>query len=941
MAYFPHVRLHVRRFFSSNLSSAIVHRMLAFSLCCLFVFSSMVPTVSAATEMLASDSTGKLPGALATVDPAYAGARDASSSPSAASLQTTAPVAAPKSYKKEELTNKRTAFSDVTRNTDGTLTTRQYAAPKYFKQDGSWKTIDTTLVEDKNATDATNPVTKGFSALSTAFTDEKTFTVKQNGWQARFAPSDAAQGMLRVKKDGQQVGFKPVGAKAVTPVITTSKQDGKQLVNYYDLWPGVNVQYVVDGGSVKENIILKNEAATTSVAYAITGASLEAGKDPKGPAYVIKGALNNDFAITKLNLMLNNFGMETASAANLKQDYKDGKLTISVSKAYVQSLPDKAFPAVIDPGVYDSSASIFGNRQGGNYISFKSDGYVCYSNECNAYTGTLLDKNYDWRSWRSVIHSPYQDYVRGRQLDNARLHLKMRTNESFWTGTWDTKWIGASYSDCLGYDCFDGNLTRSAGIGGEGDIDVTDIYRTAQSRNKWDMWLHLRGEEWPGTTFKNFDPEGSYVQFTTREILPAPSVTSPVADQVYIDPQVSFSANPVTNPLGGAALQYQFCVSTGGGCNGAVMISNNETSPQWTIPDNLLEDGNSYFIQVRSYNPDSQGYSGYGPAVGFKIDARTGKDKTQTFDSLGPVDVDLATGNVATSNSSHTTSALGGSLGVSLDYNTPAKSRNGLVGEYYNTLDQSGAPALTRIDQQVNFAWRDGSPANGVVNQDNFSAKWSGYVTAPVTGDYNFGAIHDDDFSLTVNGQTVYNGVTCFNAPCYGSTIRLNAGQVVPILMTVRDIGGWASAKLFVKGPVTEQLIPTSWLQTGVRPTTQANGLTGRYYKDNGTHDFTNGENTLFMQRTDPLLSFSWGDGAAVPGGPADNFMTRWTGYLTVPTTGTYQLGSVSDDGTRITVGNANTLAYDKWRVDGNTELYGSDVFLTAGQSVPITVDYF
>ncbi len=279
-------RLHIRGLPARRVSMrGWEYRLIALTLCFVFVFSIVLPPVTALAADVQAAGSGKLAGGLDTVTPAYAPAKNAATSPTGGLDDNTAAQA--KTFKQEELPAKRTATSDVTRQTDGSLTTRQYATPKYFKQGNSWEKIDTTLVEDKNPADATNPVAKGFSALSTVFTSEKTFTVKQNGWQARFAPSNADKGMVRIKRGQQQMGFKPVGAKTVAPVITTSKQDGKQIVHYYDLWPGVNVDYVIYGDSVKENISIKNKAAATSFGFALVGATLEAGTDPAGPAYRI------------------------------------------------------------------------------------------------------------------------------------------------------------------------------------------------------------------------------------------------------------------------------------------------------------------------------------------------------------------------------------------------------------------------------------------------------------------------------------------------------------------------------------------------------------------------------------------------------------------------------------------------------------------------------
>jgi RHS repeat-associated protein len=152
---------------------------------------------------------------------------------------------------------------------------------------------------------------------------------------------------------------------------------------------------------------------------------------------------------------------------------------------------------------------------------------------------------------------------------------------------------------------------------------------------------------------------------------------------------------------------------------------------------------------------------------------------------------------------------------------------------------------------------------------------------------------------------------------------------------------GSAHARVAVKGPVAEQLLPSEWLHTDVRAVKQENGLTGRYYKDPDlTKDFNGANVSLMMQRVDPQVSFNWAEKPAVPGGPADRFMVRWTGYVTVPATGTYEFGSDSDDGSRITIGSTQVL--NKWTDDGigSTE-WGTGYTLNANQPVFITVDYY
>jgi RHS repeat-associated protein len=848
-----------------------------------------------------------------------------------------------------ELAEMRTAVSSTTVNADGSLTQKQYFTPKYFQKDGKWADIDTSLIEDKNAGDSGNIFGQTLGQIESWFSSPSSFVVKDNDWQARFAPSDFEAGMVRIKRGSSQIGYVPVNAKKVAPVVTTDKQ-GSQTVHYYDLWPGVNVEYTVESDAVKENIVLKDKNATSSLSFKVIGATLEQGSsDPSAPAYTIKGALNNEFAIAPPNLILNNFGFVSDQTV-FDQTYKDDKLTISVDSEYLQGLPDKAFPAVIDPTTVYSN---FGTRAGGNYISFKSDGYVCYSNVCNLYAGSLYDTNNILRYWRGAFFAPY-DQLRNSSnvLTNATLHLLQRSNESFWTGDWGTHNFQVGHATCLNsINCVDG-IWHSGNVTGSGDINVTGLYQYLVSVGDFGGWLMVIGEDGTTHSFKNLDPgnggtSGSYVAFTYGGPPSAPVIASPSSGQVYVDPQPSFAVNSMANPNGSTPLKYEILVSTGSGATGGLIASGLMDTTQWTIPDGILQDGSTYYVQARSYDPITGTYSGWGASVPFRIDMRTGKDNTQTYDTLGPVDVDLATGNVATGATSHTSAALGGSLGVSLDYNTPLKSRNGLVGEYFTNTSQSGSPAITRVDQTVDFNWSLGSPSSGVISNDNYSVRWTGYFVAPATGDYYFGGNNDDSLYVELNGQQAYYNTGVCNGGCYGTQVfHFTAGQVVPIKVIYAEYTGYAYASLRVKyyqngNLIDERWMPSSWLQTGVRPVAQDRGLIGRYYLDNdGTHTFST-NNPLFMQRTDTLVNFDWGGGSPVANGPTDNFLVRWKGYLTVPTSGNYQVWGTSDDGVRIKLGTADTVVCENWGDHPAADCAASAYSLSANQPVPITVEYY
>jgi len=840
-----------------------------------------------------------------------------------------------------EITDKRTANTSQFRNADGTVTEKLYTQPIHYKQNGVWQDIDTTLVEDKNAGDAGTIFGKTFGQIESWASSTNNYQVKANDWTARFSPSDSDQGMVRIKKDDSQIGFVPLNAKSVAPVITTD--DGHQTVHYYDLWPGVNVSYVVTGGTLKESIELKNKDAADQMQFKLIGADLA----QNGGGFTIKGAFGDKFVVTPINLMLTGSGPVTDTSV-FNQSFANGVLTVGVDKNYLQNLPASAFPAVIDPGI-DTTTGMPGS---GDYKAIKSDGTVCTytsSPQCKPYVGGLDSGGGVYKYWRTAYYAPYSSFSNpNKRLVVAKLYFNMQGGAGY-HGTTSNKYIDAWRSTCNNaFGCVDtGNWGGESLIGSSGEINLTALYQSRIAASDYGMWLMLTGEESSGnTSFKEFDPAYTYMSFTWGDAPPAPTILSPAANgQVFTDPQVSFRLNTTANPNNSTPLLYETRVSSSPNGAGTLIDSGQVNATQWTIPDGMLQDGSTYYAQARTCDPTGAGCGDWSSNVSFKIDMRAGKDATQTYDTVGPLGINLATGDVSTSASSHTSAALGGSLGVGLDYNSPLRSRPGLRGQYWSNTTMTGQPAVDRVDQNIDFDWGTGSPSGSLPSADNFSAKWTGYFVAPTTGAYYFGGNNDDSFSVTVNGVSVYSSTGCGGSSvCYGaSTVSLTAGQTVPIVVTYVEQAGLAVAKLWAKGAVSEGAVPSTWLRTDPRPTAQTQGLIGRYYFDDGSHDFSSSNNTLFMQRNDTWVGFNWGSGGPVSGGPTDNFLVRWTGYVTVPVGGTYEFGANSDDGVRIKLGAAGseTTVLNAWADQGMADRYDASYSLAANVPVPITVEYY
>jgi beta-glucosidase len=113
----------------------------------------------------------------------------------------------------------------------------------------------------------------------------------------------------------------------------------------------------------------------------------------------------------------------------------------------------------------------------------------------------------------------------------------------------------------------------------------------------------------------------------------------------------------------------------------------------------------------------------------------------------------------------------------------------GLTVQFYNNMTLSGAPVLTRVDSAVGANWRDQPPAPGV-NANQWSAKWTGSITAPATGEYTFSLTSDDGSRLFVGGTQVIDNWREQGATTETAKVTLTAGPAVAFEVDYYQNGG-------------------------------------------------------------------------------------------------------------------------------------------------------
>ena len=812
-----------------------------------------------------------------------------------------------KSY---EDTDKRTANSATFVNTDGSRTVEYSTGQLNYKSGDSWKKIDNKVTGVIPTPDQAPraPYFKGMAG----------------GNPVEFNPLNRG---ITATFEGKTFTMKPVGANNVS-----AQYYNETTVIYRDAWDGVDLLYELKGEMVKETIVIKKPGTQSSFDFVFSGAKVKAHASKKNE-FSIDG-LSSQFEITSLTVSAN--GKDVTEQDKATQTVTDMGIRTVVDSGWLSGLGSADFPVQIDPS--------FG-RVDSNSWMYKSDGYYCPRSSCYMNTGTVYSGG--WKSWRSYVQFPYPELA-GKTIINANMHGYFKAGIG---GDTNNRWINFGHANCIAYNCT-GALIGNGVFSTDFDINfTTELQRSVNAGDMGAVWS-LWGEEGAYTSYKPYADLVASVTYDT----PTPIATTvlPADKQVVVDTQPILQVNPVTD-ADGDKVQYRFRVSTNADAEtGAVIDSGWVDYSSWTIPEGILQDGTTYYWHVYT-----GGMTATSPnwTRSFKVDLRTGKDSTQTYETVGPVGVDLATGNATLTSSTHSISSLGGSIGLSMTYNTPNMARKGLKAEYWNVATNYGGgvpkdgngneltPNVSTRSQNIDYDWSTGSPVGGI-QSDWFFTQWTGQFKAPVSGVYYFGASNDDGMSINVNNAAVYNQA-CYAGICYGSSVALSAGQVVPLNIQYLEATGAAYARVYVKGPVVEQVLPKDWLFTNVANNDQQYGLMGRYFTDNaGAHDIEVAASDTFrlmMARQDTSMNLNFGNSGPAQGLQSDSFMARWTGYVTVPSNSSYTFGMVGDDGARVrlNIAGSTTTVLDSWAYTGTANRWGNTVSLPANTPIPITIDYY
>lgn len=682
----------------------------------------------------------------------------------------------------------RSMFATEFENPDGTRTVRQSSEPLNVKDSaGAWHPVDTGLTRKNGRLEVKrHPLN---ASLGGRADDAKLLSVDVGGKRAWLGLEHAASSAARAS--GSKVG-------------------------YTGVFPNTDLGYEVTAGAVKETIVLRKAPEKGRSSW-----RFELGTDGLTPRVAGDGSVAfTDAAGKTVVVMPPIVTWDSSGSAERPPAMTDGRyelepvgdgwvLTVSVDEAWLRD-PARVYPVSVDPTFATGDD---------HSISYKSDGGTCTN--CGLKIGNPLDGG---AVWRSVFHFDYSSMF-GQTVVGARMDVSNTRTPVGVDKTYNADLYHATALDFNGV----GAPLASAFVGQVGsfsDARLTQDIATAVANRDNRPYFMLVGAEIANVwTYKNL---AVTLTVDLGHAPPAPVQIAPPDNSVQTTLTPTLAVNPVADDDLRDVVRYCFRVATGNdGKSGVVVESGCQSSPRWTIPSGVLQDGVAYTWQASTYSGITmvtQPYVGH-----FRVDQRVGAKGPAPSDGLGPVTVNLANGNVMTSQASPTFTTVGGTAGLTFSYNSQQQDAKGLRTSYFTDLSHNGniadgqQPALVRTEPQVNVDFGTGSPYAPVLEPDWFVVRWEGYFDPSVTGTYQFAGVHDDSLKVWVDNQLVYNTGCCSDVNWTQATGKaLTAHQRVPIKVELAEATGPSYLRLFVQttdGAVPSQIVPADWLRTTDSPT--------------------------------------------------------------------------------------------------------------------------
>ena len=130
-------------------------------------------------------------------------------------------------------------------------------------------------------------------------------------------------------------------------------------VIYRDILPGVDLEYVVTGLNIKENIIVKEKSSNYSYSFTMQLNNLTAALNEKGEIIISEPSSDEAVYIIPAPVMWDANNVTSDKATMSLTDHGNGKYTLVVTadSAWMNA-EDRVFPVTIDPAVVTDNTQV-------------------------------------------------------------------------------------------------------------------------------------------------------------------------------------------------------------------------------------------------------------------------------------------------------------------------------------------------------------------------------------------------------------------------------------------------------------------------------------------------------------------------------------------------------------------------------------------------------
>lgn len=769
----------------------------------------------------------------------------------------------------------RDEFSTTYQRDDGATVMRLSQDPVNVRSDvGEWEEIDTAV---HGAGDG--------------------WAVSAHPLAPKFAQSASDVDAVTVTRGGHEVSFSLLGAAEGAVEAPFWWWDDWDTLTYRNVIDHADLVYDVEPGAIKETLVLKQKPVRSTWSWRLDPGELE----PRQTEYDSVELVDESGEVVLViptPVAWDSSGIEEvrASASTALRvrlfPLSDGawRYVLVADRSWLDD-SDRVYPVHVDPTFSVGTAG----RE-----AYKSDG-VHFSN--TSYVGNTRENNTN-RYWRSVVSFDYGP-LPGKFIAGAQFGVGY---DNYGTTSMQEGWV--QHASCFGYNCMGPHVANYHLGTGWADTEGSGVAQRLASQlpiGDRPAWM-IGGWEGSSYSFKrvNVDMWVEYWDYPTL--------------WGYLYPYQGIGLRPTfligtTNP-GGRAQQYAFDVATDPGMTNLVATSGWIGSTSWQVPEGRLRVGTQYYWRAHLVD-DANGHLGQStyratPSYGFSTNqvpfpavstASPGNPVTETPQTLTTLTPSLTLTGAPTTDSD---SAAGMQYQFKLASGADAKS-GAIVTSGWLSPDGGG-----------NVSWP--VPAGSL--QDGGIYTWT--VASRDASDTN--SANDWVKRFKVDLRLGSSGPSPFDS----------AGPV-----TVNLANG--NANLSFASPTVNTLggpMGMSFTYNSQEVKDANRGLVGEYFdaRVNGappTSVTFDGKVPLLV-RTDPSISFNWGEGSPADAIPADFFMARWTGLVSIPAQYAgqpIQFGVRKDDAARLWVDGEQVV--NEWTNTSTTAFWGpSRTYGTSAMSV-------